>query len=225
MSIKKTLFQSFVLILFFPLLGKSQDTTFHEIGFNATPFMNQYLNLGAGSTFVSSPYIITYERRFGRFGARFGAGATISQSQENPVNDKPTEPTFHFNNTSLDLRLGCVLYKSLSKRWSLKYGMDLTYGNASSKNWTEVNDLFGGVIKTTNEDLSWNTGISPFIFAQWHITEHFSIGTELTASLKSSFTELKTTNSQFSDFDTTQKSSSTSFTIHPPTALFFIFRF
>lgn len=222
---KKFVVRLIAFLWIVPAGASAQDTTFHEIGLNATPFVNQYLNLGAGSNFVSSPYMVTYEHRFGCIGGRFGIGATATKSTDNPVNDKPTEPALHNNTSTLNLRLGAVLYKDLSKRWSLKYGVDGVFSRGSSKSWTVVSDLFGQEIKSTTSNMNWRVGAAPFIFAQWHVTDHFSLGTEILATLTFGEDVDKVTNTAFPEFDTSQKSSSVNFSIDPPTALFFIFRF
>ncbi|MBX7050720.1 MAG: hypothetical protein K1X54_01650 [Flavobacteriales bacterium] len=222
---KKFVVRVFAALCMFPVGAIAQDTTFHEIGLNATPFVNQYLNLGAGTNFVASPYMLTYEYRFGCMGGRFGIGATATKNTTNPVNDKPTEPALHSTSNTMNLRLGVVLYKDLSKRWSLKYGVDGVFSQSATKNWTVVSDLFGQEITSTTSNKNWRAGGAPFIFAQWHITDHFSLGTEVMAVVTVGNDVTKVTNTAFPEFDTSQKSSSVNFTIDPPTALFFIFRF
>ena len=221
--------KSTVIVIAISLLTQAmclaQDTTFKEIGLNATPFANQYFNLGAGDNFISSPYMLTYEQRFGMYGGRFGVGATASRSTDNPVNDKPTEPSLHFSSSSMNLRLGVVRYKDLSKRWSLKYGVDAVFAQEATKSWTIVSDLFGQEIISTTSSNNWNAGCSPFFFAQWHVTEHFSLGTEILATLTYGSNTDKVINTAFPEFDTSQKSTAINFNIEPPTALFFLFRF
>ncbi|MBL0315408.1 MAG: hypothetical protein IPP69_06335 [Flavobacteriales bacterium] len=222
---KKSTFVVIAISLLTKAMCFAQDTTFNEIGLNATPFANQYLNLGAGDNFVSSPYMITYEHRFGFLGGRFGVGATATRSTDNPVNDNPTEPALHFNSSSMNFRLGAVLYKDLSRKWSLKYGLDAVFAQEATKSWTVVNDLFGQEIISTTSSNNWNAGCSPFFFVQCHVTEHFSLGTEIIATLTYGADTDKITNTAFPEFDTSQKSTSVNFNIEPPTALFFLFRF
>ncbi len=203
----------------------AQDSTFKEIGLNATPFVNQYLDFGSGNGEFSSPYMITYEQRFGKLGSRVGFGLVSDQSAQKPVNGKETDPEFRESSFQMDARLGVVLYKKLSRRWDLKYGVDAIVNINNSKNWTEVVNFFGDVVTNTNSTQEWNTGFSPFVFAQFHISDHFSLGTELIGVATYGETVTKVQSSEFPQFDTRQENTANHFSIRPPTALFFIFRF
>jgi hypothetical protein len=203
----------------------AQDTTFKELGLNATPFVNQYLDFGSGNGEFSSPYMITYEQRFGKLGSRIGFGVFANQTAEKPVNGKETDPEFRISTLQLDARWGAVMYKKLSRRWDLKYGLDATVSIDNSKNWTEVLNLFGDVVTNTNSVDEWSAGFSPFVFAQFHISDHFSLGTELVGIAAYGETITKVQSSEFPQFDTRQENTFNRFSIQPPTALFFIFRF
>ena len=220
--------RSLTLILIFSFLAGSligqSDSTFREVGLNATPFVNQYLDLGSGDGESSSPYMITLEQRFKKKGARAGFGVATSNSTVHPDDDF-TEPEFSSHSLALDVRCGWVLYKELSKRWSLKYGVDAIFSYDGSNNTTtSPPDLFGNRATVKLKSITAQPGISPFLFAQFHITPHFSIGTELLA--RAAYFEIKHSeeNSQFPEFSDSEKTTGTTFSIQAPTALFFIFR-
>lgn len=215
-----------ILPLFFLVqFSFAQDSTFKELGLNATPFVNQYLDFGSGNGEFSSPYMITYEQKFGKLGGRIGLGLVSKNTSDKPTNDEPSEPTFNQNNTSLDARLGAVLYMNLSNRWSLKYGIDALIELDRNKNWTVVRNLFGQEVTNTNSVNQWNSGIAPFVFVQFHITKQFSLATELLGNATYGEKITKTESSEFPDFNTRQETTEFKFNIAPPTALYFIFRF
>ncbi len=214
-------------LLFVLLVNKSfaQDSTFVELGINATPFVNQYLDFGSGDGEFSSPYMITYERKFGKLGSRVGLGVIANNSNDKPINGKPTEPEFHRSAMQLDARLGAVLYKSLSNRWNLKYGMDAVVTVNNNKNWTVVRNVFGELVINTNSINEWQGGLAPFLFVQFHITKHFSIATELIGRATYGEIVTKVHSSEFPEFATRQESTTMNFNIAAPTALYLIFRF
>lgn len=216
---------TFILIIFFTFgVLNAQDSTFKEIGLNATPFVNQYLDFGSGNGEFSSPYMITYEQRFGRLGSRVGVGLVGNNNMDKPVNGVPTEPVFHQNDLSFDARWGVLMYKEISKKWNLKYGLDAIVSIDNNKNWTEVKNVFGDLVTNTNSQVIYETGLSPFVFVQFQISDHFSIGTELVGRAARFENITKVQSSEFPQFDSRQESTGTSFSIAPPTALYFIFR-
>jgi hypothetical protein len=197
---------------------------FTELGLNATAFVNQYLDFGDDINELTSPYILTYERRLGKYGFRAGIGIDGKRDIEEPENGLSTAPTLNITEVNLNLRSGWVNYISLSRRWDLKWGTDLTFGYNNNKNWTEVTNLFGDRVTSTNSDLTWDVGVNPFIFAQFHLSERFSLATELLLDISYRQSVTKTQSTEFPEFDVRQESSGIRYIINPPIALFFIFR-
>jgi hypothetical protein len=202
----------------------SRDSSFFEIGLNATAFVNQYLDFGSGNGEFSSPFILTLERRFGKAGIRMGLAADGARDKQEPENGQPTSPVFNIAELQLNARAGVVLYQNLSPRWDLKYGCDIAFGYDNRKNWTEVTNFFGQIVKNTNTDLVWNLGLNPYLFAQFHLNEKFSLGTELIMNLSYTQSVEKIQSSEFPQFDVRQESNGMRYSINPPIALFFIFR-
>lgn len=220
---KKALFLIFCLATY----GSSraqESTSFYEIGLNATPFVSQYLDFNSDDNDLISPYIITAERRMNRFGIRLGLGVVSTNRLQQPDDDN-TQPKVLFRSTVLAARGGFVLYKDLSKRFSLKYGADLYYMRDSDISETTTIGFFGNeeVSKVTSSQNEY--GISPFLFLQLHITPNFSLGTELLGKLSYAQGLEKEENSQFPEFDDEQKTKTGGFRIDAPTSLFFILRF
>lgn len=205
-------------------IASAQDSTFVEMGINATPFVNQYLDFGSGNGEFSSPYMITYEQKFGRLGSRVGLGIVANNRNDMPINGKPTEPEFHESSNKLDARWGAVLYKHLSKHWDLKYGIDAVFTLDKDKNWTVVKNVFGEEVTNTNSLITWQGGLAPFLFVQFHFTDHFSIATELIGRATYGEIVTKVHSSEFPEFATRQESRTMNFNIAPPIALYFIFR-
>ncbi|MFN0032768.1 MAG: hypothetical protein ACKVOR_11465 [Flavobacteriales bacterium] len=201
-----------------------EDNSFHELGLNATPFINQYLDFGDDDDELISPFTLTYERRFGIWGMRFGMGL-LSSTDLQKADDDQTEPSIRFSNTTMAARAGAVRYIELSKKFSLKYGMDAFFIYDTEKSVTTVNTLFGNEQKTTISTLTWESGLSPFLFVQFHLTNNFSLGTELLGKASYISTVEKEEDSQFPDFNDRQETVGNRFTISAPTSLFFILRF
>ncbi len=209
----------------FGLSSQGQESnSFFEIGLNATPFVSQYLDFNSDDNDVISPYMLTAEKRLDRIGFRLGLGVVSINRLEQPDDDN-TEPKVRFKSTVLAARGGMVLYKDISKRFSLKYGADLYYMRDSDISEATTIGFFGNeeVSKITS---SFNEfGLSPFLFLQLHVTPNFSLGTELLAKFSYSEGLEKEENTQFPEFDDVQKTKSGGFRIDAPTSLFFILRF
>lgn len=195
-----------------------------EIGLNATAFINQYLDFGSGNGELTSPYVLTLEKRFGKFGIRAGFGVDGNRDKEDPPNGEPTAPTLNIHELQLNARTGLVLYQPLSPRWDLKYGCDAAFGYDQNKNWTEITNFFGERVVNTNSDLEWSLGLNPFVFAQFHLSDKFSLATELLLDISYRQVVEKTQSSEFPEFDVRQQTTGLRYGLNPPIALFFIFR-
>jgi hypothetical protein len=220
--------KSFVAILLLVGIGtlsKAQDTArFVEIGLNATPFVRQYLNFGADSILDINPYVLTAEQKRGKYGIRVGLGL-LSANDLELANEDNTEPAFKTNELTLALRAGLVAYKNLSKRFSLKYGTDLYFQYNLTRSETSTTGLFDDVQTVVISSFTYETGLSPFLFVQYHITPQFSIGTEALGKIGFVSSVSKVENSQFPDFNDRDESIGTRFGLSAPTALFLILRF
>lgn len=220
---KKVLF----LIVCLAAFGSSkaqESTSFYEIGLNATPFVSQYLDFNSDDNDLVSPYILTAEKRVNRFGLRAGLGI-ISTNRLLQPDDDSTEPKVHFRSLTLAGRVGLVLYKDVSKRFSLKYGFDGYFMRDSEVRETTTIGFFGEEQTTKITAATNEVGLSPFLFLQLHITPNFSMGTELLGKLSYAEGIEKEENSQFPEFNDEQKTKTGGFRIDAPTSLFFILRF
>jgi hypothetical protein len=133
--------------------------------------------------------------------------------------------TYVEDSSSMHMRVGLVLYKDFNRRFSMKYGIDYVSGNGSSNNKSTViaeNDI---EVINTNQIESKYSGFSPFVYFQYHINEHFSLGTEmLMMYTKETITET-ISSSAFPTFSSEKKKELTSFSVKPPAALFLVVRF
>lgn len=204
--------------------AKGQDSTFWEIGLNATPFVRQYFGFGDSSDDIISPYMITAERKFNTWGLRAGLGLQSTANLQE-ADDDNTTPEINTTDLSLDFRAGWVMYRPISKKFSLKYGADLYFNYQTNKSVTTVIGLFGDKQETTISSLGWESGVSPFVFLQWHITPQFSLGTEVLARFGYGQSVDKEQNSAFPEFDDITRTRLLNARIAAPTSLFFILRF
>jgi hypothetical protein len=203
----------------------AQDTLrFTEVGLNATPFVVQYLSFGNNDAPVTSPYILTGEKRCGKFGGRIGLGI-ISVNDLEKADDDNTRPAIKTNELTLAIRAGAIAYKNLSHKFSLKYGVDAFFQYDLERSTTSTTGLFGETQKVVISEYTYETGLSPFLFVQFHITPQFSIGTEALGRISMVNNVTKEENSQFPDFNDRQETVGTRFAISAPTSLFLILRF
>ncbi len=219
---KLSLFILFVSTGMFKMSGQS-DSAFHEIGVNATYFIQQFSPGTFNNNFIS-PYMLTYEHRFGSLGVRAGLGYTARTRLDLP-DDSNGQTTFQQDSAQILGRVGLVFYQNPHKRWSVKYGVDGTIGRMSNRSITTLKDLFGNDVTTKIGDRANQIGLSPFLMIQFHLNKHFSFATELLFNGVFTRNVHFESNSQFPDFDVTRTSFNTSFNITPPANLYFIYRF
>jgi hypothetical protein len=216
------------LLIFFLSAGMFEmsgqnDSVFNEIGVNATYFIQQFSPGTFRNNFIS-PYMLTYEHRFGAFGVRAGLGYNAKTRMDAP-DDSNGQTSFQLDSVQVFSRVGLVFYNSPHKRWSVKYGVDLTYARIGHRSVTKVKDLFGNDIISKIGDRANQVGLSPFFMVQFHLNSHFSFATEILLNGFINRNMHFESNSQFSDFDVNRVSLNTSFNITPPANLYFIYRF
>lgn len=200
-----------------------KDSSFFELGLNVFPILK---NVSQGNSDLKiNPYALTAEYKFnGILGLRAGVGYHASSSNEQPSLTNGNN-NFIRDTSSMDLRFGLVLHKNFNEKWSLKYGVDAVIEKRSSSD----NTIFTNVNGQRNETLSTfqydGFGVAPFVFAQYHFSGNFSIGTELSFRFVSGNSNRKTENTEFPDFNTEASVEHTDNGVLWPTALFLIVRF
>lgn len=140
-------FLSFTTFLF------SQNENYNrQVGFDATGFVTQFLNLGSSSS-GSSPYVFTYRRLGDKKNIRFGLGGSFNIAEERVIN-------------TLEFRVGKERFKDFEKRWRALYGWDFKLGG------------FYNSDRNDNISTSLRIGASPFFGLQFRINERLSVSTE-----------------------------------------------
>jgi hypothetical protein len=219
---KLSLLIFFVSASLFKMSGQS-DSAFNEIGVNATYFIQQFAPGTFRNNFIS-PYMVTYEHRFGSLGVRAGLGYNVMTRLDLP-DDSNGQTTFKLDSVQIMGRVGIVFYKNPHKRWSVKYGVDGTIGRISHRSVTTSKDLFGNDITSKVGDRANQIGLSPFLMIQFHLNQHFSFATEILLNGAITRNVHFESNDQFPDFDVNRQSINSSFNITPPANLYFIYRF
>ena len=218
---KKTLF--IIGFVCSSILGTAQkDSSFFEIGLNVFPVIRNYNS--AESDMTLNPYALQLEKSFGKFGLRVGAGYRSIENTEEP-SDFNGQNTFVQDTSTMDLRLGVVLYKNFNEKWSIKYGVDAIVANRSSNSNTIFVNANNIRHETTNNTESSGFGVAPFIFAQYHFSKNFSIGTEMSFRYLNNEISTVRENTEFPEFNAEINRTKTEVELLFPTALFVIVRF
>lgn len=218
---KKTLF--IIGFVCSSILGTAQkDSSFFEIGLNVFPVIRNYNS--AESDITLNPYALQLEKSFGKFGLRVGAGYRSIENTEEP-SDFNGQNTFVQDTSTMDLRFGVVLYKNFNEKWSIKYGVDAIVANRSSNSNTIFVNANNIRHETTNNTESSGFGVAPFIFAQYHFSKNFSIGTEMSFRYLNNEISTVRENTEFPEFNAEINRTKTEVELLFPTALFVIVRF
>lgn len=203
------------------LFGSAQkDSSFVEVGMNVIPIIKNFNN----SNWEVSPYMLQLEGSTGKVGLRVGLGLNSINFTElaGPTNGNVES---NIDSSTVDLRFGLVLYKNFSPKWSLKYGIDGIISNSNSSRNDFFTNSLGTEIETIRSTSSKGFGVGAFLFAQYHISNHFSVGTELSFRTITSQIEIKDTNSEFPEFDSLINRENRQVGVLAPTSLFLIIRF
>lgn len=186
---------------------------YHELGINATSFINEFISLNNNSADLGD-YMITYKYHFGAKALRFGLGGQFSQLNEDVGGgDRDSKSNI------LEFRIGYEWNKQITKRWAFYTGMDIVGGN--TKSVSETNNFER--VTLTNSTTSFGGG--PILGIQFFINSHISLATE--GSLYYRYSEIsdKEEFSISSEFNKDETSSRNAINFGLPTALFFVIRF
>jgi hypothetical protein len=204
------------------LTSAQKDSAFFEIGLNIFPVLRNYNS--SESDISLNPYALQLEKSFGKFGLRVGAGFRSIENTEEP-SDFNGQNTFFQDTSTFDMRFGVVLYKNFNEKWSIKYGVDAVLANRSSNSNTIFVNANNIRHETTNTTESSGFGVAPFIFAQYHFSKNFSIGTEMSFRYLNNDITIVRENTEFPEFNAEIIRTKTELELLFPTALFVIVRF
>lgn len=212
----------FLLLLGLTTFTRAQsDTAFFEIGINAFRLVDR---IGNSNTKNINPYLFTAEYSFGKIGLRAGAGIDRFSRKDlpAPVNGNTTLTA---DSSYSDFRFGLVYYKNLTSRWSMKAGIDYVTGTDKGSIETSFPDPNGKTITNLVEFERKESGVSPFVFLQYHFSSRVSIGTEILCNITSWKRTESSKNSEFPSTNTNKEQEGKSFVIQAPSALFLSIRF
>ena len=111
----------------------SEKIKYHELGINATTFINEFISLNNNDVDLGD-YMVTYKYHFGNKAIRFGLGGLFNNFSEtlNGGGGNRDSKKVNFN-----FRAGYEWSKQISKRWSFYTGLDMVMG--ISETVTETN--------------------------------------------------------------------------------------
>lgn len=196
--------------------GFSQDlATFrkHELGINSTHFLQNFLNLGSGTSATLNPYLFTYRYCGQNFALRSGLGLmTSSLDEDDPNSNSSTKQSAR----DVDFRLGAEWRKQLNQRWRTNLGFDVHYGQT----FTSIETTSGFDNATITDNLL-SYGFGPVWGIQFDINDRLRLFTETSFTFT---TWEQTEKSEFSSnpqFDEEQKTSGTGSAFTLPTNIYF----
>ena len=127
---------------------------------------------------IWNPYVISANLNAKKVSLRFGAGLNKATKTELPTAANGMSTRDSINNRS-DLRFGVGWNFDVSKKWSLRAGVDFIRANVESTFRTEFVNEAGTTIVTTHSVTQAEKGIAPFIGMQYFITPRVHVGTEM----------------------------------------------
>lgn len=187
----------------------------HELGVNATFFVNTFFSFNTVNPTVVSPYALTYKFRKAKWALRFGVGGNYRAT------DQSTETNiFKTKNSGVDVRLGGEYSIPFGNRWRSFFGVDAVVGYANS---SSESGQPGFLVITDITSLGFGGG--PVIGLDFVLAKRIKIGTETSVMFQ------QTDEVQLSRFensgieDQESKNSVTEVVFNLPTSLYLIIMF
>lgn len=185
----------------------------HEIGFNSTLLVKQFVNLGANNI-PFSPYQVTYKYLTKKnFNLRLGAGLSSSKvttTTTTTTGQNPPDPRVTKNYT-MNYRLGFEFQNMLTPRWKCYYGADVTY---------DYQDVNTSSSSFNLRDKSNGFGAGPVLGIQYYFSDRISVFTELGFLYKNISSKTDITSPQNPSQNQSTKSTELSGNFFVPTTLF-----
>jgi len=186
-----------------------------QVALNSTELFRQFFNLNlSNNNAVSNPYLLSYAIFFNKWGIR----ASLGYAMQDSTNKDENSNSFSSQNRFTNFRIGPVVKVRLGKRFAVQPGIDITVN--ATKLVTD-NNFSSGSQHTETTTSGW--GIGPSCSLLFHVTRHFSIGTEASIYYNSSNTTDKFTSTFNSPITVT--STSKSFKMTMPAAIFLFLNF
>jgi|GEM_PF-912397 len=169
----------------------NQDTIAHrqynnEFGFDATPFIKQFLNFSQTQfpQYYTPTYYLTYRRYFAKGNLRIAIGADIRDNQSLPYYGQDST-ILHDKRFTLNARVGWEWLEKLGKKWQVFYGVDFLadyiYEKSDANNATAN---MGGYIYSMGTLSSTQIfGLGPVLGVRFNLTKRLSIMTETSYSI------------------------------------------
>ncbi len=201
-----------------------KDSAYFDLGINTVRLLTLAGNQSASSEKWINPYLLHAEGHIKFVSLRLGFGIQKHSSNEVP-SDVNGNTTYIIDTLHRDFRIGVGLSARLSSKWTMKYGLDAYFGKYTTRRETQVPQPLIGLVTDVHEIITKESGVSPFLFFQYHFGPRISLGTELLMRFGSYTTTDKQTNSSFPGEDTIRTTNGNRVTMIPGTALFLTARF
>jgi hypothetical protein len=226
---KKIFFVS--LMLLSAIVSRAQsDSVYFDLGINSIRLIN--LGLGAQNLNydVWNPYLLNADIHYRRLGIRAGIGHSSHGKTELPVDANGMSKT-ETDTLRTDIRIGVNWEIAVSPKWTFKVGADYYTANSENTFISEYVNEIDETIETNRKKIYKESGFSPFVYVQYHITPRVSLGTELLwrfgtyTAEDGEVSSIKPEGADAFVTDITRKYEGTKRGIMAPTALFLNFRF
>jgi len=201
------------------------DSGYVEVGMNAMRLLTFAGNQqGSSNPEIWNPYLFTIEGSMKKFGLRFGFSKYNYTNTELPVGVNGL--TRYDNDTSsTDMRIGLLYNFNLDSKWTLKLGVDYVSSKRERIERVEFKEGESNEDVVTEETIVVKeSGFSPFVNIQYHITPRVSLSTELLWRI-TTYTDKQLATDTRTDFSVDRNFEGKRNFIMPPTALFLTYRF
>ncbi|MFN8699999.1 MAG: hypothetical protein ACK500_01575 [Flavobacteriales bacterium] len=214
-------------LLLFPLLVcavsgfSQQDSSYIQVGINTARLVTMNRTIQED---IFNPYLLNFEWGNGKVGGRLSANYWSQTDTEKPSSFNGNS-SFSDDTTSLDIRLGVFVERSLGKSWSVKWGADFFIAQRDRDYNTVVRDVDGLLVESAITSSRSETGGGLSVIPEWHITPRITLSTELNLLFAGTMSSSATTSSDFPEFNASVDKEGSYIRMRPPTALFLSVRF
>lgn len=174
---KKILILSSILCLSIQLKAQDPKESKHEIAFNASQFLSNYLNFN-GFAQTNNNYLVTYKYVLGDL--RLRSGLNVFANNVNRTDNWGND----FRTRNINFRVGVEKQRELNKHFDAFCGIDLVTDQSGTVNVSNLELWDGNESKKVDRNIVNKNelyGLAPVAGVQWNFSERLSIYTEARA--------------------------------------------
>ncbi|MCC7296925.1 MAG: hypothetical protein IT244_01225 [Bacteroidia bacterium] len=193
----------------------------HQLGFNSSQFVKQFIVFNSTSNISNNPYLITYRMMTKKINYRFGIGGNYSNTYEDLKGSKYYTNTLSYQS---NIRLGIDFKKQISKHWFCYSGLDVVM--ARNNQLIQYDPKPGMTVSPKKTTRTGKTnGLTSCFTIEYRISDHITVFTEGNLNFSQNKTYENIENPDFPSSSSENHTKTGNINFSSPLSIFFSFIF